>query len=181
MLATNEPQKLLHAIRTRCTKIKVNPLSFDNLQKVITSVADKAGIEVPQRVINRIAEVSEGSAREALVLLQKVKGLKTEGDMLAAVLSSEVKQSAWDLTKALLYEGRKRPNWGRIAKILKDLEGEEVEGIRHLILVNARGVLYKGGPQANRAAAIMDMMIDTLFESKHPGLSLACYRICNPS
>ena len=177
MLCTTEPQGLIRTIHTRCTPIKLKPLNDTTLRRLIAKVAGQEGVTLSSDVLDKIAEVSEGSARQALVYLDAVISLDTEEEQLAAVSPSSVEEEAISLARALI---QNKPSWVACAKILRGLEKEDPEGIRYLVLAYARKVLLGGKSQAGRAAVIIDVFRFDFYTSKHAGLALACYYCCQP-
>lgn len=173
ILCTTNPEKLIKAIITRSTEIKLKPLNSDNLVTVLRSILEKEGKTVSDNVIERIVEVSDGSARKALVTLHQVLGLETEKEQLGAVLLSDSKRQAIELARALL---NPKTQWKDIAEVLKGLD-DDPEGLRHLVLAYASSVLLNGGKMAGRAYQILYAFEGNFYESKKAGLIRACYDI----
>lgn len=174
-LATTDPQKLLPTIRTRCTEVALKSLSAADIRLLLKGVCEKEKVKLSEEVADRIAEVAEGSARKALVLLHSVIGLSSEDEQLAAILSNDAKREAFDLVKALLWE---KASWLDVAKILKTIEdGNDLERLRHLVLVNVSNTLLKGGKQSERAFAVIKAFECDWFASKKAGLVAACYDV----
>jgi hypothetical protein len=68
-----------------------------------------------------------------------------------------------------------RSSWSEIAKLLKELEGEEPEGLRRMVLGYMRSVLLGGGNMAPRAGSIIGIFERNFFDSLNAGLALACW------
>lgn len=177
MLATTHPQKLLNTIRTRCTEITVKVLNYKAMGKLIRSVAKREGIKLLEiltdEVVDKIIECSEGSARKALVLLNQIRGLKKEEDILEAIQKSATEQVAINIARALL---NPRTKWPEMVKFLKGFE-EDSEDIRWMVLGYANKVLLSGGKYASRAYLIIVAFRDHFYESKFAGLTAACYEV----
>lgn len=173
MLATTHPDKLLPTIRTRCTEIRVVPISQDHMGSLLLKVCKKEKKEISQEVVSRIIEVSEGSARKALVVLESIIGLESEEEQLKVILSSEGKRQSIELCRVLL---NPRSQWKEVTKILENLE-EEPEQLRWMVLGYCASVLLKGGKMADRAYAIINSFESNFFDSKKAGLVAACYRV----
>lgn len=175
ILATTEPDGLLPTIRTRCTHLALKPLSESDLRVLVGMTLKKTGYpnweKTSGAVVNKIVEVSEGSARKALVLLEKVIGLKDEREQLDAIESEGVKKSAESIAKLLM----SRAKWPEVSACLKSLEGEDAERIRRMILGYARAVLLSGNGKGSRAYFILDAFDGSLFHSGHPGLARCCF------
>lgn len=182
MLATTDPQKLIKTIHTRCSEIKLVSLSEASLQRVLQRVMEKEQMKISEDVITEIIEACDGSARKALVILEQVGSLDTEEDQIKAVQASTFnKDEAILLARALFnWQGT---TWGEVAKILKNLKDQDVEGIRYLILGYARScMLGKEGQAPNmklaeRAFKVIDIFSENFYDSKHAGLAAACWEV----
>ncbi len=175
MLATTDPQKLLNTIRTRCTEIKLQPVSEQQLKELLSSILAKENIKIDSaEVVERIAEVADGSPRKALVLLQQVSML--QGSQLEAVQKSDVRRVAFDIAKHLMWESK--PNWPKLAEIIKGCE-EEPESIRRLILSIATTEMLKANKNAGRAYNVILAFEGDFFTSGRAGLVRAAYEVLN--
>ena len=72
-LATTDPHKLLKTIKTRATEMVVRLLTDDQINSLILSVGKKEEVDVSDEVMDSLVQASAGSARKALVLLEKVR------------------------------------------------------------------------------------------------------------
>jgi DNA polymerase III gamma/tau subunit len=175
MLATTDPQKLLKTIRTRCTEIALKPIGKKDLTELVKAVWTKEAKGKHfhfDDVVPKIVENSDGSARKALVLLGSIIRLESEEEMLEAIEKSTQEAQAINLCRLLL---NPRSRWAEIAKLLKELDAEDAEGLRHMTLRYMRSVLFGGGNLANRAANIMGIFERNFYDSGHDGLALACW------
>ncbi len=175
VLCTTHPDGLLKTIRTRCTEIKFRSLTESELVELMNAVLEKESKEITETVTQRIADVSEGSARKALVLLNQVMNLE-EAEALETLAPSQTTKVAFDLVKALLWQNAK---WPDIAKIIDGIQDTDWEGLRRLILANATGTLLKGSGNVARAATVLDCFEGNWFDSGKAGLVLACYKVFN--
>ena len=171
ILATTDGTKMIPTVKTRCTEIKLELLSNDDLQHTLAYVLERENVQISQDVIDRIIDVAEGSARKALVILDQIALLETEEEQIEAVQKSETRAQAIELARALISP---RPVWKNIAKILKDLS-DDPEGIRHLVLAYSKNVLLGGGKLSNRAYLLINCFRDNFYDSKHAGLVAACW------
>lgn len=164
ILCTTDPAKLLPTIRTRCTEIKLKPLLAKDLDALIRSVPDCP--KLSDAVVKQIAEVADGSARKALVLLHQVMGLETEQEQLEAVQRSDTKRQAIELARAMMDPNKK---WPEIAAIITGIE-DEAEGIRRLVFAYASSVLAKAtGKKAELASLVMFNFRDSKIVFDNPG------------
>jgi len=161
ILGTTDPQKLSKPILTRCSHLKLMPLSPPVLRQLIANVSGKENFTVPDAVRDAIIEAAEGSARKALVLLHQVRGLADEASQLEAVRKGDSKRQAIELARALL-DGKP---WKDIAAIIKAVE-EEPESLRHLILAYATTVLLGGGKLAGRAYELIGSFSLNFYDTK---------------
>lgn len=171
-LATTDPNKLLPTIRTRCTTIKVNALSNENLLSLLEDICEKENKEIGQDILARIVEQSDGSARQALVYLHSIMELTNEEEQLNAIIKTDSKQQAISICRELM---KPKVNWKDVAKIIKEVD-EEPESMRYLILSYFSSVLLNSGSE--RAGMILSLFENNFYDSKRAGFILACYHAC---
>jgi len=174
LLSTTNPNKLKKTILTRCQRVDCKPITEAGLRELVESVALREGKTLTQAVINHIADCSENSGRQALVLLHAVLGLADEKEQLAAVSKVSQSRDAIELVQALV---SKKP-WASIAAILKELD-EDPEGLRRVILGYCSKIVLGAGGSAGRAAMIIEEFWEPLYDIGKPGLVVRCYSICN--
>lgn len=177
ILCTTEPQKLLKTVITRASQIKLASMAADDLRVVLKSVIKKEGFVVSEGVVDQLVEAAEGSARKALVILEQVGQLEDEEDQLKAIQTvSYSKEDAITLCRHLC---NPRVNWADVGKVLQGLKDQEqdTEGIRYAVLGYFRSILVKGGPLAPRAFMIIDIFSRNFYDSKHAGLTAACWEV----
>lgn len=174
LFATTTPRKLKKEIKDRAEEIIVNPLSGKNLTKVLDCVCKEEGVGIDEKVIDKIVENCEGSARKALVFLNGVIHLQSTEEQLDAIMSETAELQAFEIVKALLY---RKTSWKKMAAILKATKGEDAEQIRWLVLACCNTEMLKAGKFAGRAYQIIDVFRDNFYDSKHAGLDAACYEV----
>ena len=172
MLATTEPEKLLVGIKQRCLQVKLNPISEDNLFEIVNNVCKKEKIKLSDTVKEKIAEYAGGAAREALQILDKVYQLDGEKKQLKAIEKSSTTTATIEIARKLM---NPKTKWREIAPILKELENEDAENIRWMILGYGKSVLLKGNNA--RAFRMIEAFRDNFFDSKFAGVVSACYEI----
>lgn len=183
MLATTDPGKLNKAVHTRCTEIKLSPIGIKDLQALLDDVIENENIKTTADVVDSIIEVSEGSARKALVILEQVAGLEGEQKQLDAIkVSSFSKDDAFRLAQML--HAPQGTTWVDVAKLLRSMEEQDAEGIRYAVLGYARRCLVgsEKKPTPNprffpRAFRVIDAFGRHFYDSKHAGLTAACFEI----
>lgn len=174
MLATTDPAKLLKTIVTRCTEVRVKPLSPAVMEELIKTVAAAEGVELAEDVRDKLVNHADGSARKALVLLNSIIKLEDQIQQLAAIEASDIKPQAIKLAQLLIAPN---PVWLEVAKVVKSLSDEDPEQLRWMILGYAKSVLL-GGRLAGRAALLIQCFERNFYDSKHAGLALACWEAC---
>ena len=174
ILCTTDPQKLLPTIKNRCSIFQVEKLSTDQLLELINKVLDDEGIEdISDIATAKIADISDGCPRQALVILDQVIDLDPDEieDAIKNLSISENPQVI-DLCRALT----KKAQWSDIAKILKDLK-EEPERVRQAIIKYARACILNN-PEPD---AIFALIWECFREPNHyngpAGLAFACLEV----
>jgi len=173
ILCTTDPEKLIGTIKTRCSTFYVSPLSTRETFKLLKRTCKKEGIEISEDALREIVKVSEGSPRQALVILDSVINIKNDDDLIEAVQNYSIvsKKGIIDLCRSLLSD---RTKWKEITSILSGIQ-EEPENVRYAVLGYMNSVLMKG--ENNRAALIIEEFSESFMYIKKAGLTLACYRV----
>jgi len=175
LLATAEPNKLKNTFRGRPTEIVVKLLDDDDILKVLDYICKEEDKEIPNEVVKKIIDNSEGSARKALVFLDSVIKLESKKEQLNAIMTQTAELQAFEIVRALLYN--KKTTWKEMVAILKATEVEDPERIRWLILSCCKTEMLKAGKFSGRAYIIIQAFCDNFFDSKMAGLVAACYEV----
>jgi len=185
LLCTTEPARLKDTVRSRCTEVKLRAIGADDITALIEDVAGAEGAVPGEETVERIVEIANGSARQALNLLGKVIGIRSPEKQLAAIGAADTQAVAYDLALTLIAPGGAVP-WPRIAAKLKTLV-EEPEAARYTILGTARAALVDGWERADpcRAVAVLDAFLEPFWkagEGKAPAAALvkACFDVWEP-
>ena len=174
-LCTTDPQKLIPALKTRCTEIKVHPLKVDEMVLLLRRVNRAESFGLSKDILEEIAEMSDGSPRKALVILDKLAALDSDEerrDLLKSGAPDEEDAETIELCRALL---NTKANWHAITGILKKLPLEDPEKIRYAVLGYMTAVLM-GGKQNDRAALALEYFAEPTYNSGKSGIVLACYQ-----
>jgi DNA polymerase-3 subunit gamma/tau len=177
MMASSLPEKLVEAIRTRCTQVTVSLLTEYELEKLITRICKKEEVSVTGSVMDKIIFHSFGAARKAIVLLDQVLNLEKEKDMLEVISKTTGAEISQKVARALMSPGTP---WKKMAAVLKGCVKEDVETIRWGVLMYARAVMLNTNTSTkinSRAFLIIDAFCDNFYNSKHAGLAAACYDV----
>lgn len=178
ILCTTEPEKLLRTIRSRCMEIRLQAIEHDDLVSLMHNICKKERIKIPEQisgtVLSKIAECANGSAREAIQILDSVQNLDSTAEMLEAIEKVTLKAQVISIARKLLDTKTK---WKDIAPILKDLENEDAEQIRWMVLGYAKSVLLKSDNP--RAFRMIESFRDNFYDNKFAGVVSACYELIN--
>jgi len=72
IIVCNYINKIIDPIVSRCCKIKFNPLSDDQILKIIHNVENKMGITIKKQIVNYIIAETKGDARKTLNILESL-------------------------------------------------------------------------------------------------------------
>ena len=168
ILCTTEPEQIIKTIRTRCSSFEVQFPAVNVLARFLKSIAEKHEKEFSAKIYKAIAEHSENSIRQSLIILDQI--LEVEEEEALAIINSIKNQEAAviDLCRALI----KKQSWNNISKLLKDIK-EEPEKVRRAILGYASAVLLNG--EDEQAAEIIDNFKNNFYDSGKTGLIYASF------
>lgn len=173
MLGSTDPHKLLKAIRDRCHPVNVVAFKPKTLLLLLKSVVKKERASCSDEVLEKIVDLTEGSARQALVLLGMVLGIEDEEEQLSILNNSSPEKQALEIARALL---NPRAKWSEVARLIKEVN-EDAEKLRRLILSFATTTLLGGGKLAPRAYLIIQAFRDHVFDSGKAGLAANAYEV----
>lgn len=175
LLCTTDPDKLLATIRSRCTEIRINMVSDDDLAGLLNSTLEKEKKTGKDwdGIVDAIVEKVEGSARRALVLLNQVIDLDSKKDMMKIINKFDTKNRANVIARELI---QPKPQWSLIAKLLRNTD-HDPETMRRMILGYASAVILGGGRSAPRALLLVDVFKYNFYDCGKPGLIAACYAV----
>lgn len=174
-LATTDPQKLLPTIRTRCTEIALKRLGVAELESLVSRVCEAEDKEIPDSVQASLIEMSEGSARKALVLLEQVLFLENEDEQLEVIKNSDNQAQGIDVCRILF---KPKVAWVDVVKVLRAIETDDWESLRWAVLGYACSILLgKNKSMAAKASLIISNFEEPLFNTKRAGFVNACYNV----
>ena len=178
-LASSEPHRLIPAIMTRCTEIRLHPIDESDLEKLIQTVLQKDKKSLSAKVIRTVAEVAEGSARKALVLAQQCLQQPNEKAQLQILEPSEVKGNSEKLASTLLNSG----SFNDVIPIIKAVREEKVdpESLRWAVMGYCSALLLSEKPpqkKKDRAYMILTAFEINWYDTKFNGLVRSCYEAC---
>lgn len=172
VLCTTDPDKLLPTVLGRCARLELSSIPPSDMTSIIRAVTEKEGVNISDKVMARIVEVADGSARNALQLLHKIINLESEQEKLDAVIKTNTKRKSYELVSTLVFKPKAK--WSEVAKILMEID-DEPETIRRQVLGLASKVLLEEGRA--RAFFIITAFEADFFTSGKAGLIRACYEV----
>lgn len=174
-LCTTDPQKMLPAIHTRCTQIKVESQPSKMLYRLAKQVAKMEGLEIPDEVLQEISVQAGGSPRAALVLLEKVAQLSELEEMLEACsVPTELSDNTIDLCRGLL-----NGSWSKCKEVLKGLKDQDSEKVRRAVTGYMSSVVLGGGDTSHKAAVVLEHFSSDTYSNGFPGVVLMAYSACH--
>ena len=78
ILATTDPQKIPATIISRCQWYSFKKISNDDIVKRLTEIVNDENIKVNEKVLEKIAQASDGGLRDAIGLLDKLRAYCTD-------------------------------------------------------------------------------------------------------
>lgn len=171
ILCTTDPQKVAKAIRTRSSEFQLKPLKDDEMEGLLTGIAESEGKKLKPAIIETIVDYSGGLPRQAVQKLQQVLAAPPKKRLIIAKQAIAEKEEGYALCKALL---SKRSSWGEIAKILKGLNKQEIETVRYNVMGYASAILLRGKDDEN-AGRVLENFSEPFYDSGFNGLVLASY------
>ena len=102
MMATTQPEDIPQTIRSRCQHFSFHAVRFDDIVQQLRDIAKQEGIEADDNALAMLAEVGDGSMRDALSIMDQAIaccGNKLSGDVvrgLVGTVSSDVLEDVMD-------------------------------------------------------------------------------------
>lgn len=175
ILCTTNPEVLKPTLKRRCHSYELSPLKDSELQKLMKRVLKKEKREsVPMKVRDTIVELSDGSAGQALKLLDQVIDMDNEDRAISTLQSAGTGESeVIDICRTLVhYNMPAKTKWSKIKKLLKEYKGDG-ESARRPILGYLNSIMLNKG--SDDIFFMMEPFKNNFFDSGKAGLTMACY------
>ncbi len=178
IFCTMEPDKLIPALRGRCASVHLKKLGARELRDIISDVLGKENRTIEESVIDKVIAGSDGSARQALMLLEKCLAVTTTEEMVSAIGTyCDLSESGGyhPFWKALFH--RKDSTWEEVVSEFDKLT-DSPEKIRRVTLAAFATLLKRGGYGRLTPSVIADLMrfyVYNLDDCGKDGLVLALY------
>ncbi len=131
MMATTQPEDIPQTIRSRCQHFSFHAVRFDDIVQQLRDIAKQEGIAADENALAMLAEVGDGSMRDALSIMDQaiaccgttlsgdvVRGLvgTVSADVLEDVMDAVARNSSEDVLRTvdrLLVEGQSAQHFAR--------------------------------------------------------------------
>ncbi len=158
VLCTTEPHKMPATIVGRCQRFDFRRITGDVLAAHLIAVAQSEGVTLSEQVAHAIARQSEGSARDALSLLDQATvlgGAEISEDVLEQLLGSPHQEVQYAIADAVAV-GDTSGVFARINALVQ--EGQDVRHVTSECLQHFRNLLLAN--TAPGQADLVDVTID---------------------
>jgi len=153
MMATTQPEDIPQTIRSRCQHFSFHAVRFDEIVQQLRDIAKQEGIQADDNALAMLAEVGDGSMRDALSIMDQaiaccgttlngdvVRGLvgSVPSDVLEDVMDAVARNSSEDVLRTidrLLVEGQSAQHFARqILRFLRNALVAKVAGANSPVL-----------------------------------------------
>jgi DNA polymerase III subunit gamma/tau len=153
MMATTQPEDIPQTIRSRCQHFSFHAVRFDDIVQQLRDIAKQEGIAYDDNALAMLAEVGDGSMRDALSIMDQaiaccgttlsgdvVRGLvgTVSSDVLEDVMDAVARNSSADVLRAidrLLVEGQSAQHFARqMLRFLRNVMVAKVAGSDSAVL-----------------------------------------------
>ena len=178
MMATTQPEDIPQTIRSRCQHFSFHAVRFDDIVAQLRDIAKQEGIKADDSALAMLAEVGDGSMRDALSIMDQaiaccgttlsadvVRGLvgTVASDVLEDVMDAVARNSSEDVLRTidrLLVEGQSAQHFARqMLRFLRNALVAKVAGSDSPVLQisadeRARVAARGGALQRGRSVAL---------------------------
>lgn len=185
IVCTTNPEALKDTFKRRCHIYEVNLLTSKELTILMRRILKSEGVQnFPEEIIDRVIEVSGGSAGIALKTLDQVidMGDDIKGALKTLKSSGTAESEIIDICRALInFNMSDSARWNRVRKLLSRMHNIDGESARRPILAYLSKVLIGNKLDGNNdaVALIMEEFSKNYYDSGAAGLYVSCYKACN--
>ena len=177
LLATTDPGALIGTIHSRCTKIKVEPLSSKKMIPFLKDILyEELGKEdsgsFPDDVLKAVSDNSNGACRDALKLLDMIIDMDDFDEMIEVVQQGVPEEGDFRELVGMLMDSKTQ--WVKMGGFLKTFSGDP-EKTRRGILKWFTTILLSDG--SIRTALILEAFENNYYETGKTGLILSCFQV----
>jgi len=175
-ICTTELHKVTGTIKSRCTKIQVEPLSTNELVELLEWVCENEDKQISRKVLLRIANVVNGVPRDALKLLDVSINVdeQTALEIITSCRDDEAK--VIDICRILL--DREKSKWERIAPKIKILDLDPERARLAILNYFVSVALNNKGEKAKSSILVASNFDKPYFHNGKAGLALSLFSAC---
>ena len=164
-LCTTDPGKIIKTIRSRCLQLEVKLLSGKEMKFLLNKVVKEQNLGkfISESTISKIGNNADGIPRNALLLLEKVLGLKDtkEIDEILSV-SNEMEHQVIDLCRTIMFS----KDWFKVRNIIKSIIETHIgnlEQVRLAILGYVSSVALGDNKPNSKAILVYECFKDPFY------------------
>jgi DNA polymerase-3 subunit gamma/tau len=175
-ICTTNPENLKEAFKRRCHTYELEALKDGDIYKLLKYICKREKTTISDKVSEKIIDLSNGSAGQALKLLDMVIDMTDQEDNAISVLQSSgtSESEVIEICRTLVnYNLNQKAKWGKIKILLKSLKSDGESARRPILGYLEKVLLNNGGIEI---AYMMEEFKDNFFDSGKAGLTLACYK-----
>lgn len=180
IIATTNPEKLKPTLKRRCHHYHLQPAPRNEMLKLLKYILRKEKVtDFPSKILTEIEELADGSAGQALKLLDQVIDMDDEKKAISVLQTAGNDTSEIiEVCRALMDDLPPKTKSNKIRKILTGYykNGGDAEGARYAILGYMNSVLLRNGDTAT--AMLIDHFKESFMFSGKAGLTQACIFAC---
>lgn len=150
-LCTTEVGKVPATIKSRCTSYVLKAVPTEDIEALLSDIAEKEELTVKQPIISLCAKEAQGSPRQAIVNLEVCSSCKTRDEAQELLQAAGDNPQVIDLARALL----KGEKWKTIQPLIRGLKDTNAESIRHVIRAYMTNCALSM-PNASRPLEVLD-------------------------
>lgn len=175
VICTTNPEALKQTFKRRCHHYELSPLTNNEIGKLLTDVIRKEKRRPNKDVISNIIELSDGSAGQALKLLDQVIDIMRDPKRAISVLKSagSTEAEVIDICRILTsFKMNQATKWMRVKKILAEIKADPESARRQILGYLNTVLLNKGGTSTY---LMMEEFKENYYDSGKAGLSMSCF------
>lgn len=175
VICTTNPEALKQTFKRRCHTYELESLRDADIQKLMRMILKKENkLSIPNEVKDKIVELSDGSAGQALKLLDQVIDMEDINRALTTLQSAGAGESeVIDICRTLLNNNMSAlTKWAKIKVLLKNYKGDGESARRPILGYFEKVMLNNGGDDV---FFTMQPFMKNFFDSGRAGLVAACY------
>jgi DNA polymerase III gamma/tau subunit len=180
VLTTTEPSSLKPTIKRRCHQYEVKALTEKSLTNLLNKIAEKEQLVIDPSVMERIIQVADGSAGQALKILDQISGVSVPHalELITNIFGDTA--NGFQIAQILMKSGLEpAERWKKCSELLQVITGEP-EANRRIIQGYFNSVLLKKPYDANTAEIVIKAsnFTSNYYDSGKLGLALSIFHAC---